>query len=105
MGCSFDLVINQALSDLHAKENWPYLGLIRGSCWAHVLIKNVLVHISKIPGKENNRLRLMMFTDIKVVHQCSSKEQFDAVSVLFKKKYCDHNIIPARTAAIFIYKA
>jgi hypothetical protein len=46
-----------------------------------------------------------MFTDIKVVHQCSSKEQFDAVSVLFKKKYCDHNIIPARTAAIFIYKA
>jgi hypothetical protein len=46
-----------------------------------------------------------MFTYFKVFHQCSSKDQFNALAVLFKKKYCDHDIMPAKTAALSIYKA
>jgi hypothetical protein len=99
------LGISQALADLHALENWPYIEMTRGSCWAHVLIKNALVHISQIPGIENYRNRLMMLTDFKAYHQCSSKEQFDANCALFYEKYCNHEILSVKTAALSIYKA
>jgi hypothetical protein len=100
-----DLGISQALEAIHAQEKWAYVRPKRGSCWSHVLIKNALVHISKIPGNENHRVRVMMLTDFKVIHQCSSDEQFNAVADLFKKKYCDHDILSVKTAALSIYKA
>jgi hypothetical protein len=102
-----DLGITQALGDIFANFKWPnYTRILRGSCWSHVYIKNVLIHISRITGgKKNDFIRLRMLTDFKVLHQCSSQEQFDKAASFYSELYCNHELPAVQIAAVAITRA
>jgi hypothetical protein len=66
---------------------------MRGSCWTHVYIKNVIETCKKITGgKSVEKVKNKMILDFQAIHQCSSPEQFKAVAKLWINEYCNHAV-------------